>query len=286
VTSPTLVSHLPRHDWIGIRRFTSDSARGRHAVVHDHATVALYLDGSATFWMQGSYSLRPGDLLLIPDATPHYLVDARGVRSIGVTFCLTCLPAAVREHLAGLFDAVRRGGCAKRHLDPDDRERVERLVLDLERELDGRSDDRALAIDAYVSLLTVALLRAAVGTRVRQSATANPVVAQALDFVQRRGSSGISLRDVAKHVSRSPAHVASLVKTATGVSVVGWITRARMNESRQLLLHTSDAVDVVAERLGFASASHFHRAFKRAHGMPPGEWRRVHRTVAEAPGKS
>jgi AraC-like DNA-binding protein len=70
--------------------------------------------------------------------------------------------------------------------------------------------------------------------------------------------------------------VASLVKKATGVTVVGWITRARMSDCRQLLLHTEESVEVIAERCGFASPSHFHRAFKRAHGMPPGEWRRAH----------
>jgi AraC-like DNA-binding protein len=104
------------------------------------------------------------------------------------------------------------------------------------------------------------------------------VVARALEFVHRRGATGISLRDVASHVARSPAHVASLVKTATGVTVVGWITRARLSEGRQLLLHTDESIEAIAERCGFASPSHFHRAFKRAHGAPPGEWRRAHRT--------
>lgn len=67
------------------------------------------------------------------------------------------------------------------------------------------------------------------------------------------------------------------MKDATGTTVVGWITRARMSECRQLLLHTDDSVEAIAERVGFRSASHFHRAFKRAHGAPPGEWRRAHR---------
>jgi len=260
-----------------VRRFTADRLAPRAPVVHDHASLALYLDGRATFWMQGLYTLTPGDLLLVPDATPHYLVEAGGARAIGVSLCLSCAPPAVRESLTALFDAVRRGGSAKRHLPAADRARVERLLVDLERE-GGHPDGHAsLAREALVTLLAVAALRAAPGSRARTGAGSNPIVARALEYVHRHGSSGISLRDVARHVGRTPAHVAALVKQATGDTVVGWITRSRMSECRQLLQHTDESVEVVAARCGFASPSHFHRAFRRVHGMPPGQWRRLHR---------
>jgi AraC family transcriptional activator of pobA len=277
VSTPRLVTNLPRHDWIAVRRFTPEASTPRKAVVHDHASIALYLDGRAKFWMQGLYTVGAGDLLIVPEATPHYVVEASGVRSIGASLCLTCAPTQVRGPLTDVFDAVRRGGCAARRLTPDDTARVERILVDLEREVRGDRIGSTLAVDAFVALLTVTLLRAAEGERVRQRASVSPVVTRALEFVQRRGPSGISLRHVAEHVGRSPAHVASLVKDATGATVVSWITRTRMSECRQLLLHTDEAVEVIAERCGFASASHFHRAFKRAHGMPPGEWRRAHR---------
>lgn len=281
MSKPKLVSNLTRHDWIEVRRYTPRLTTSRKAVVHDHASIALYLGGRAKFWMQGLYTLGAGDVLLVPDATPHYLVEATGVRAIGISLCLTCSPPAVRAHLTELFDSIRRGACAIRQLAPEDAPTFERLLLDVERELAEAKVGSPLAIEAAVSLLTVAILRATPGER-GGGPMANPVVARVLEFVHRRGPSGISLRDVAQHVSRSPAHVASLVKQATGVTVVGWITRTRMSECRQLLLRTDQAVDTIGERCGFASASHFHRAFKRAHGMPPGEWRKLHRTAQSA----
>lgn len=274
---PRLETNLPRHEWIAAREFTPDLATARSPVIHDHASIALYLGGQATFWMGGVYTLGAGDLLLIPDAAPHYLVKATRARSVGVSLCLSCVPMTVRDHLNGLFDRVRRGGCAVRHLAPDAAARAEVILTELEREVAGKRVGRELVIDASLSLLTVTILRAAEGQGADRAGGANLVVSRALEFIQRRASSGISLRDVAGHVSRSPAHVASAVKHATGVTVVGWITRARMSESRQLLLHTDESVETIADRCGFASPSHFHRAFKRAHGMPPGEWRRAHR---------
>ena len=272
----SLVTHLPRHDRIAVRRFTPHLDAPRHPVLHDHASIALYLGGRARLWMQGLYTLGPGDLLLIPDAAPHYLVEASEARSIGLSLCVSCAPPPVREPLLSLFDAVRRGSCAVRRLEPDAAARVEGVLLELERELQAKRVGRDLAIDASLSLLTVALLRATEGA-VAERRDANPVVSRALEFVHRHGASGISLRDVADHVARSPAHVATLVKDATGETVVGWITRARMSESRQLLLHTEESVEAIAARCGFASPSHFHRAFRQAHAMPPGEWRRAHR---------
>ena len=277
MSKPKLETHLPRHKWIAVRRFTPELAAPRPSTIHDHASIALYLGGTARFWMQGLYTLGAGDLLIIPDATPHYLVEASGAQAIGVSLCLSCVPTVARDQLAALSDAVRRGGSAVRRLDPTAARRLEGVLLDLERELGRKRVGSQLVVDACVSLLTVAILRAAEGAAAEPHGGSNPVVARALELVHRRGSLGMSLRDVARHVSRSPAHVASLVKNATGVTVVGWITRARMSEARQLLLHTDEAVEVIADRCGFASPSHFHRAFKRAHGMPPGEWRRTHR---------
>ncbi len=275
---PKLVTHLAGSDWVALRRFSADVSAPRPLLVHDHASVVLYLEGSATFWMQGLYTLSPGDLLLVPPGAQHYAVSARGARALGISMCLSRVPAAAREPLAAAFEGVRRGECASRRLGREACESLERLFLVLERELAVGGAAKNLAVDAYASLVVVAILRAREGAPAPSRTPASPVVARALELVHRRASSGISLRDVAAHVARSPAHVASLVKDATGETVVGWITRARMDECRRLLGSTDESVESVGARCGFASASHFHRAFKRAHGVAPGAWRLAHRS--------
>ncbi|NOU27122.1 MAG: AraC family transcriptional regulator [Polyangiaceae bacterium] len=275
---PKLVTHLSGSDWVALRRFSPDLAAPRPSLVHDHASAVLYLEGSATFWMQGLYTLGPGDLLLVPPGAQHYAVSASGARALGISLSLSRVPAAARDSLAAAFDGVRRGACASRRLGREACKSLERLFLDLERELASASAVRDVAVDAYVSLVSVAILRARDGLEAANRTPSSPLVARALELVHRRASSGISLRDVAAHLARSPAHVASLVKDATGETVVGWITRARMSECRRLLGSTDESIEAVAARCGFASPSHFHRAFKRAHGVAPGAWRRAHRS--------
>lgn len=275
--SPRLVTHLRAHQWVAMRRLSPDQARPRTPVVHDHATIVFYLSGRAEFWMHGLYELGPRDLLLVPAGVPHYSVRAEGVRSLGVSLCPSCVASKAAQELVAAFDAVRRGGCACRTLGPEDAQRLEQVLRGLEAELASERQGAALAVEAFVSLLAVSISRAGEGAEAKRRGATSPLVAQALQFVQRNAVAGISLRDVAAHVGRSPAHLAALVKDTTGETVVGWISRARMSEGRQLLLHTDQTVEQVAERCGFASPSHFHRAFRRAHSMTPGAWRRAHR---------
>jgi transcriptional regulator GlxA family with amidase domain len=48
----------------------------------------------------------------------------------------------------------------------------------------------------------------------------------------------------------------------------------RLNAARHLLKSPLTlAVNVIAHRCGFADQSRFSRCFRRAHGMPPGQYR-------------
>ena len=276
--TPHMISHLPNHDRVAVRRFTANHRPPCRMMVHDHATIALFLEGTSTFWMQGHYELGTGAVLLVPAGTPPHNVEVRGVRSLGLSLCLSCLPDAPGQELSELFDAVRKGACARRQLQPGEPEELEALILRLEQELQTPAPGRKLAVDALMTLLTVMLLRASEAPRSEQRTGASLLVAKALRFVDLHALEGISLSDVARHVARSPAHLAALVKDETGETVGGWIMRARMTQCRQLLIHTDETIERIADRCGFASPSHFHRAFKKMHQMTPGQWRHAYRT--------
>jgi AraC-like DNA-binding protein len=67
-----------------------------------------------------------------------------------------------------------------------------------------------------------------------------------------------------------------------GLTVAGWIRSRRLERCRRDLTDPSLAahpVAAIAARCGFASAADFSRAFRAAHGLPPGEYRRFARVV-------
>jgi AraC-like DNA-binding protein len=70
-----------------------------------------------------------------------------------------------------------------------------------------------------------------------------------------------------------------------GLTVAGWIRQRRLERCRRDLsdpVLAARPVGAIAARWGFASASDFSRAFRTAHGLPPGEYRRFARVVNEA----
>lgn len=282
---PAPATHRPTHPAVDVRRFVAEgSGPSQGSVVHDHGSVAFYLDGSATMWVGAAYTLRRGDVLLVPEGAPHYRIAAASATGVGVSLCMSCLTESWGAAFARALDEVRRGAAAARRIEPQALEQLERHLDDLERELAGARPGRDLAIAGLLSLVGVAVARASAVSGVT-TPTGTPLVARALAYIEAHALDGISLRDVARAVHRAPAHLAAVVKQETGRTVVEWITHARMAFARQLLLRSDATVEAVAERVGFASASHFHRTFRRLHAVTPTRWRTLHRDRGDTRGR-
>jgi AraC-like DNA-binding protein len=113
-----------------------------------------------------------------------------------------------------------------------------------------------------------------------EPAETSGVVAHSLRFIERNCLRPLTLKDVARAVGRSPAYVTTALSRATGRSAVGWIITGRMAQARRLLLHSDECVESIAERVGYADATHFIRMFRREHGgVTPAAWRTARRSA-------
>ena len=128
--------------------------------------------------------------------------------------------------------------------------------------------------------LKLSLLRLLLG-EVRRAMSSDPptfpadsLVADALGYIQRHGLEPISLKDVARAVHRTPAHVATTVKRSTGHTVGQWIISYRVAEAARWLAHSDASLDDIAARVGWRDKTHFIRMFKRAYGQTPAAWRK------------
>ena len=96
----------------------------------------------------------------------------------------------------------------------------------------------------------------------------------AVDFIAGHCVEPPSVSAVANAVRLSASRLAHVFPEATGLAVMDHVARLRVNIARRLLLETSDTLDKIAARLGFADASNFSRTFKGIGGIAPGEFRR------------
>ncbi len=101
----------------------------------------------------------------------------------------------------------------------------------------------------------------------------SPLLGEVFDVIEARFADRVSLTDVARAVGRSPAHLTTVVREQTGMTVQQWIIERRMAEARQRLMVSDENVNVLAERVGYRDPTLFIRHFKRAHGVTPRRWR-------------
>lgn len=226
-------------------------------------------EGKLVHEQRGRFVARPGDVLLVPSGEPHRGGRASRATCWGVGFCAPCFAPSELASLLDPFEKARAGASPIVRLPAERHDHVHRLIGELRAETEADRTHGALVQHSLLALLLAEVARAA------RAAPAPPpsLVADALRFIERHCLEPISLAEVATAVRRSPSHVATTLKQATGKTAVAWIIAGRLAEARNRLLHTDELVEVIAERVGYADATHFTRLFRRAHGVTPTAWR-------------
>jgi AraC family transcriptional activator of pobA len=243
----------------------------RAPVTHEFAALGFYTAGRARFEQRGLWTVERGDVLLVPAGEAHRLVAADGAELWGLGFCAPCFAGDEVGRLIEPFERVRAGAAAVVRI-PDDRHGyLETLFAELAAA--SAPERQATAAVVQRSLLTLILDEVGRAGRWSDPPRAGDVVAASLRAIERRCLGPLTLNEVAEAVGRSPSYVTTALTRATGRSAGAWIVAGRMAEARRRLLHSDERVDIIAERVGYADATHFIRMFRREHGATPAAWR-------------
>jgi AraC family cel operon transcriptional repressor len=251
---------------------------GKNAVrVHDHdfAEVLWVEAGSGLHEANGERTrLAPGDLVLVRPRDRHGFFDGDGVfRIVNVAFPASTLAHLSRRYFRG--DPAFFGGRASRParfaLDAGEVRRLVAAAADLAR---GPRDL------ARLERFLLNLLHDLEGRQPRSGLAACPEWLQRACAEARRPEhlpGGV--RALARLAGRSPEHVARELRRCAGRRPVDVVTEARIDHARSELALTERPIVDVALDCGFESLSHFYRVFRRATGETP----RAHRLRAQAP---
>ncbi|MGM9588216.1 MAG: helix-turn-helix transcriptional regulator [Candidatus Limivicinus sp.] len=97
-------------------------------------------------------------------------------------------------------------------------------------------------------------------------------VCHALRYVSSHIYGPCSVQDMAKAAGYNPQYFAVVFKKELGESPAVFIRRKKMEEARALLAQGNCQVSEIATSLGYCSASHFIREFKRFYGKTPKQY--------------
>ncbi|MDT3393014.1 AraC family transcriptional regulator [Loigolactobacillus coryniformis] len=101
-----------------------------------------------------------------------------------------------------------------------------------------------------------------------------------LHYIQAHAAT-TSLNDVAKQFNYNPTYLSRALKQNIGKSLPTLLTETRMTQAQTLLTTTDESVQNIAQTVGYASYSHFHRRFKAIFKQTPGEYRQKQRNIQQ-----
>jgi AraC family transcriptional regulator, transcriptional activator of pobA len=247
----------------------SSKGEPNRPVTHPHAALAFFTGGRSRLELNGQWTLKAGDVLLVPAGAPHRMLEREQSVAWMLSFCVPCIAAEASTLLAP-FERVRDGASAVVNIARERRAFLESLF----RELAAlKPEDTREAVQRSLLTLILAEVERATSAEKQHRTGGSGLVVNALRYIERHCLRRITPRDVAAALKRSPTHLTTALKQATGRGAGEWIISGRMAEARRLLLHSSEPVDIIAGRVGYADATHFIRMFRREHGATPAAWR-------------
>jgi AraC-like DNA-binding protein/ligand-binding sensor protein len=100
-----------------------------------------------------------------------------------------------------------------------------------------------------------------------------PVITRAKEYIQEHQTENLRLGHVAKAVNTSTFYFCKMFKKVTGINFTDYLSRVRIEKSKNLLLNPNLRVSEIAFEVGFQSLTHFNRVFKKVLGQSPTEYR-------------
>jgi AraC-like DNA-binding protein len=129
---------------------------------------------------------------------------------------------------------------------------------------------------AILRLLTIfAEYLSAIGDQLLliQKSSDSPVITKTCAYINEHKADAISLAEVARTVNTSVFYFSKQFKKGTGLTFTEYVSRARVESVKTLLLNLQKPICEAAFEAGFQSLSQFNRVFHRATGESPSDFR-------------
>ena len=86
----------------------------------------------------------------------------------------------------------------------------------------------------------------------------------------------LSLEQVGAVAGLSPAYLSTVFKKDTGMTILEYLSKVRMDMAKQFLKETSLTVADICERVGYSDVRYFTKTFAKYSGLKPNEYRKLY----------
>lgn len=245
--------------------------------------------------------LEAGDIIMFPQGDPHVMSSAPGMRGPSGETAIpraTRLPIAMHEGPAGPRDARVICGfisCDLRPFNP--------VIAALPRVMVSKAKDppRSQIIEEFMKYAAVEARDSRIGSHLMLTKLSelvfiemvrryveclpehrvgwlagmrDPHVGRALAEIHEHPSEAFTLESLARTAGLSRSALAERFMAMVGLAPIQYLARWRMQLASSLLGRGDLTLGAIAAQVGYESEAAFSRAFKKAVGTSPGQWRR------------
>lgn len=105
----------------------------------------------------------------------------------------------------------------------------------------------------------------------------NPILKPAFDCIHDSSTRDLSLTTLANLCHVSPSYLSRLFTKETGENLSSYISRVKIERSKQLLETTEMTISQISSELGFSDDGYFIKIFKKQAGQTPLQYRKYTR---------
>ena len=108
-----------------------------------------------------------------------------------------------------------------------------------------------------------------------ESRQVNPYVQQVLELLSSHLPESLSVQDLAQKLALHPSYLSRLFKDEVGKGIKEYSNDLRLNMAADLLTSSQLSVEEIASKTGFSGTQSFSKAFKKARGQSPLNFRKA-----------
>lgn len=244
--------------------------------VHDEYEILYVINGKVLYnIIDKQYELEPGDMILIPKNTLHKIANPSSKsKRIVLSFSEEFIThySTNKTNLLNVFNEIKSKNIHKISFKNQVKSNLEKnlkLLCDL-----FISEDYGDDLIYNLTFAKTMLLINKQFEKIEEDYIPNSddvIISKIIKYIEDNYSRKILLEDIASYLSLSVSRVCHVFKERTGISILQYINKKRLIESK-ILLRKGLEISTICTECGFQDYTSFFRSFKKEYNMTPKEF--------------
>lgn len=266
---------------INRNKVDSPTSMYNHHYHHNLEVYYLYSGERYYFIKDKTYHIKKGSLIFISEMTIHSTINVKniGYDRFVFNFDRDLLTDFINLSNSSLFEYFDND-IHVINLNYNDQLFVEQLLIKMQEENFSSKENYNLFIKTSIVqiLLTALRYRKTISAKEEKINVKKNSISEISAYINQNYHEDITLNTLSKKFYISIYHLSRTFKNETSLSFVDYLNNVRVKESLTLLEQSDFNITQISEKVGFKSATHFGRIFKKITGISPLAYKKSKKT--------